>query len=82
MTIVSQTFADPDTLEARAARRLLVLEQLSAIGTKLTEALGWQVSDAAEVGDEIDAGAGALKYSRLSRAVRRTVVLKRSCFDV
>ncbi len=75
----TQPLPDPDALdprEARAAERVAALERLSAIGMALAEVLERRVSEAIETGDEIGAGAAALGYSRVSRAVRQTLALK------
>jgi hypothetical protein len=65
-----------DPREKRAARRLDALERLSIIGMALSEAMLARVSDAMTAGEAVDAGAVALEYSRLSRAVRQTVALE------
>lgn len=64
-----------DPREARAARRLAVLERLAEIGMVLAEDLSRRVGETLERGEPLDGGAVALEFSRVSRSVRQTVGL-------
>ena len=52
------------------------VERLSIIGMALAEAMLARVSEAMSSGQEVDTGAVALEYSRLSRSVRQSLALE------
>src|ERR1700679_266232 len=65
-----------DPREARAERRRADAERLSRIGMALAEAMLARISEALNAGDDVDPGAVALEYSRLSRAARQSLLLE------
>jgi hypothetical protein len=65
-----------DPREARAERRLAMLETLAEIGMALAGDLSRRVGEGLERGEPLDGGAVALEFSRVSRAVRQTIALE------
>jgi hypothetical protein len=75
-TITTSTDAPLDPREARAERRLLMLELLAEIGMALARDLSRRVGEGLEADEPLDGGAVALEFSRISRAVRQTIALE------